>query len=145
MEPLDDTIRRYAQDANFAAVTVHLSSGALMTHVMWVDADEQHVLLNTEVHRDKWSALQRDPRVTVMIWLREDPYRFVEVRGRVVDTETGLAAETHINTLSRQYTGADHETRVATPGVPRRAIVRVAPVVQRVYDLTGPSPDEKSG
>lgn len=74
MEPLNETVRRYAQDANFAAVTVHLTSGALMTHVMWVDADEHHILLNTEVHRDKWAALQRDPRVTVMVWIREDPY-----------------------------------------------------------------------
>ena len=48
---------------------------------MWVDADDDHVLINTEVHRAKFKAVERDPRVTVMIWERENPYSYVEVRG----------------------------------------------------------------
>ena len=48
--------------ANFAALTVRLRSGAAMTHVMWVDADDDHVLINTEVHRAKFKAVERDPR-----------------------------------------------------------------------------------
>ena len=33
----------------------------------WVDADDDHVLINTEVHRAKFKAVERDPRVTVTI------------------------------------------------------------------------------
>lgn len=48
---LDPEIRSLAQAANFAAFTVHLGSGDAMTHVMWVDADDDHILINTEVQR----------------------------------------------------------------------------------------------
>ena len=36
------------------------------------------------MHRQKFKNVERDPRVTLTIWEREDPYRFVEVRGEVV-------------------------------------------------------------
>ena len=81
---LDPQIRDLAQAANFAAFTVRLGSGDAMTHVMWVDADDDHVLINTEVHRAKFKAVERDPRVTVTIWVKDDPYTYGEVRGRVV-------------------------------------------------------------
>ena len=86
MGEVDPRVRELAQQANFAAFTVLLRSGTPMTHVMWVDADDDHVLINTEVHRAKFKAIERDPRVTVMIWKRDDPYSYVEVRGRVVET-----------------------------------------------------------
>jgi hypothetical protein len=38
-------------------------------------------LHNTEVHRQTFRNVERDSRVTLMIWDRNDPYRFVEVRG----------------------------------------------------------------
>ena len=35
---------------------------------MWVDADDDHVLINTEVHRAKYKAISANPNVTVTIW-----------------------------------------------------------------------------
>ena len=40
--PSNQACGELAQGANFAAFTVHLGSGAAMTHVMWVDADDDH-------------------------------------------------------------------------------------------------------
>ena len=40
---------------------VLLRSGAAMSHVMWVDADDDHVLINTEVHRAKFKASSATP------------------------------------------------------------------------------------
>jgi len=45
---VDPEIVRLAQDRNFAVFTVLLTSGQPMSHVMWVDADDEHVLINTE-------------------------------------------------------------------------------------------------
>jgi general stress protein 26 len=56
---------------------------------MWVDADGEQMLVNTEVHRQKVRNVERDPRVTLMIWDKEDPYRFVEVRREVVEKVGG--------------------------------------------------------
>jgi pyridoxamine 5'-phosphate oxidase-like protein len=81
-----------------------------MTHVMWVDADEDRVLINTEIHRSKFKAVERDPRVAVTIWDRDDPYTYAEARGRVVEIVRGPAARAHIDALSRS-TGVVPTTR----------------------------------
>lgn len=127
MAAVDARVRELAQGANFAALTVHLRSGAAMTHVMWVDADDEHVLVNTEVHRAKFKAVERDPRVTVMIWARDDPYTYAEVRGRVVETVRGPEARAHIDTLSRKYRGRDFDPGNITS---ERVILKIVPDVQ---------------
>jgi general stress protein 26 len=63
-----------------------------LTHVMWADCDDEHLLTNTGRHRQKARNVRRDPRVTVTIWDATDPYRYVEVRGEVVETVTGPEA-----------------------------------------------------
>jgi PPOX class probable F420-dependent enzyme len=127
MGAVDPRVRELAQQANFAALTVLLRSGAAMTHVMWVDADDEHVLINTEVHRAKFKATERDPRVTVMIWERDDPYSYVEVRGRVVETVRGPEARAHIDALSQKYRGRDYDPSIIKS---ERVILRIAPDVQ---------------
>jgi len=121
---VDPTVRALAQAANFATLSVILRSGQPMTHVMWVDADDDHVLINTEVHRAKFHAVQRDPRVTVTIWQRDDPYTYAEIRGRVVETVRGPEARTHIDRLSRKYRGRDYDESAITS---ERVILRVVP------------------
>jgi PPOX class probable F420-dependent enzyme len=129
MGAVEPGIRDLAREANFAAFTVLLRSGQPMTHVMWVDADDDHVLINTEVHRAKYEAVRRDPRVTVTIWKRDDPYRFAEVRGRVVETVTGQEAREHIDALSRKYRNRDYdEANIGS----ERVILRIAPDRQRL-------------
>ena len=45
---LDPAIRDLAQAKNFAALTIIPKSGHPMTHIMWIDADDDHLLINTE-------------------------------------------------------------------------------------------------
>ena len=79
---------------------------------MWVDADGECLLVNTEVHRQKFRNVERDPRVTLMIWDKEDPYRFVEVRGEVVEKIGGLETRKHIDALSHKYRGRPYQTPI---------------------------------
>ena len=72
---LEEGVRRLAKGKNFAAFTTLLPDGQPMTHVMWVDCDDEHVLINTERHRQKAKNIRRDPRVTVTIWDQAEPYR----------------------------------------------------------------------
>jgi PPOX class probable F420-dependent enzyme len=126
---IDPRVLELARAANFAALTVRLESGSMMTHVMWVDADDDHVLINTEVHRAKFRAVEREPRVTAMIWERENPYYYAEVRGRVVEHVRGPEARAHIDALSRKYNGADYNPESIQS---ERVILRIAPDVQHV-------------
>jgi PPOX class probable F420-dependent enzyme len=50
--------------------------------------------------------MRRDPRVTLAIQDPDNPYRYLEVRGRVVEiTEEG--ADAHIDSLAKKYLGVD--------------------------------------
>jgi PPOX class probable F420-dependent enzyme len=125
---LEEAVRRLAKGPNFAVVTTLLPGGLPMTHVMWVDCDDEHVLINTERHRQKARNVRRDPRVTVTVWDAADPYRYVEVRGEVVETVTGPEARRHIDELSVKYEGRPYRGRI----VSERVIWRVKPARQRV-------------
>jgi PPOX class probable F420-dependent enzyme len=113
----------FATGSNFAALTTLFDDGRPQTQVMWIDADEDHLLINTEVHRQKYRNVQRDPRVTVLIWDAEDPYRYVEVRGRVVDEVRGQDARDHIDACSRRYFGKDYPAEITS----ERVILRIEP------------------
>jgi PPOX class probable F420-dependent enzyme len=125
---LHPMVLELARGQNFAALTTLLPNGHPQTQVMWVDADEQHLLVNTEVHRQKFRNVERDPRVTVTIWDMEDPYRFVEVRGEVVEKVKGQEAREHIDELSHKYRGKPYQTRIQS----ERVVLRIAPSRQVV-------------
>src|SRR5918995_3769666 len=102
---LQPAIRDLATGKNFGVLTFQLPSGQLAAHVMWVDATDDQLLINTEVHRAKYKAMQQNPDVTVTIWDAADPYRYVEVRGTVNGQVRGDAAREHIDALSPRHNG----------------------------------------
>ncbi|MCU1493825.1 MAG: pyridoxamine 5-phosphate oxidase-related FMN-binding [Acidimicrobiaceae bacterium] len=125
---IDPTVKELAQSKHFAALTTLLPDGQPQTQIMWVDADDEHILINTEVHRQKFKNVQRDPRATVAIFDEANPYHYAEVRGRVVETVVGDEARAHIDKLSEKYTGAPY----ANPIQSERVILKIAPDRQRV-------------
>ena len=124
---LHSKVVELARGKNFAALSTLLPGGHPQTQVMWVDADDEYLLINTEVHRQKFKNVERDPRVTVAIFDRGNPYSYVEVRGRVVSTVRGPEAREHIDALSRKYEGTDYPTPIQS----ERVILRIEPVRQR--------------
>jgi PPOX class probable F420-dependent enzyme len=129
---LDADVLGFIRDGNFAMMTTLFADGTPQTQVMWVDADDDHVLINTEVDRQKHLNVQRDPRVTVTVWDGDNPYRYVEVRGRVVEQTKGPDARGHIDTLAQRYMGKDYpEDNIGT----ERVILRIEPdrVLQRGF------------
>jgi PPOX class probable F420-dependent enzyme len=127
---IDKQIRALAQGKNFAAFTTILPGGQPMSHIMWVDADDDHVLINTEVHRQKYLNISKDPRVTVTVIDSDNPYHYGEVRGKVVQKVTGPEARAHIDELSRKYTGRPYDPNMISS---ERVILRILPDRQRVF------------
>jgi hypothetical protein len=62
-------------------------------------------VVNTEVHRQKFKNVERDPNVTLTIRDEQDPYRYAEARGEVVEVVRGQEARDHIDELSLKYNG----------------------------------------
>jgi hypothetical protein len=128
---LDPKIRDLAIGKNFGSISFHLANDAIGTHVMWVDADDDHVMINTEVGRAKYKAIQANPNVTLTIWKSDSPYSYGEVRGTVAGEVRGPEARAHIDALSQKYTGQDYSNEIQT----ERVIVKIAPVRQRTQGL----------
>ena len=98
-----------ARGANYASITTMLPSGRFQTQVIWVHTDGERLVVNTEVHRQKFENVERDSRVTLRIRDEQDPYHYAEVRGKVVETVTGQRARDHIDELSQKYHGQDYD------------------------------------
>ena len=122
--PLDPDVTAMAIGRNFAAFTTLFEDGTPQTNVMWVDADDDHLLINTEVHRAKFRNVERDPRVSVMIWDADSPYRFVEVRGRVTEVVRGPEAREHIDACALRYLDRRYPAEQIAS---ERAILRITP------------------
>ena len=97
-----------AQGPNYGSISTLLPSGDIQTQLIWVHTDGERLVVNTEVHRQKYKNIQRDPRVTLTIRNEKDPYNYAEVRGRVVETVTGPEARAHIDQCSQKYHGQDY-------------------------------------
>ncbi len=90
----------------FAHLATVSADGAPQVTPVWVDFDGTHVRFNTAKGRIKVKNLARDPRVALSIIDPENPYRYVQVRGRVVEvTERG--ADAHIDALAKKYLDQD--------------------------------------
>jgi len=115
--PIDADLKDFATGKNFAALTTMGADGQPSTHMMWVDADDDHLVINTEVHRQKFKNMTRDPRVTVTVIDVENPYRYIEARGHVVGTVGGDEARAHIDEVSQRYLGSDYGAEIVSERV----------------------------
>ncbi|MHB8485593.1 MAG: PPOX class F420-dependent oxidoreductase [Candidatus Acidiferrales bacterium] len=88
----------------FANLATVMPDGSPQVTPVWVDFDGSHILFNSALGRVKDKNIRRDPRVSVAIQDPGNPYRYLEVRGRVVEI-TQKGADEHINKLSQKYLG----------------------------------------
>ncbi len=131
-EPIQGRSRELIADKNFATVATLNADGTPHLVPVWVDADDEHVLLNSARGRVWPRNAERDPRVTLTVQNLQNPYEYTTVRGRVVEvTEDG--ADAHIDALAKKYLGQDTYPFRA-PGE-RRVILKVEP--ERVKNWGG--------
>lgn len=81
-----------------------MADGSPQVTQTWVDTDGRHVLINSVQTHLKTRNIERDPRVALAVSSPEDPSRYVQVRGQVIDITTKDAVD-HIEKLSHKYTG----------------------------------------
>jgi PPOX class probable F420-dependent enzyme len=105
---LHRTTIELAKGPNFAAISTMLASGRIQTQYIWVHTDDERLVVNTEAHRAKAENVEKDSRVTLAIRDEQNPYRYAEARGRVVETVGGQTARDHIDELAHKYTGKDY-------------------------------------
>lgn len=89
--------------ANLATIN---PDGTPQVTPVWFDWDGRHLRINSAKGRIKDKNLRRTPTVALCIQDPDNPYRYVQVKGRVTQvTETG--ADAHIDALAKKYLGQD--------------------------------------
>jgi PPOX class probable F420-dependent enzyme len=90
----------------FAHLVTLMPGGQPQVTPVWVDYDGHYVLINTAEGRQKDKNLQRDRRVALSILDPDNPYKYLEVRGRVAE-RTRAGAEQHIDAMAKKYLGQE--------------------------------------
>ncbi len=128
---LPEAAREMLDAAEFATLATILPSGQPQLSVVWIERDGDEVLVSTTKGRRKTLNLEADPRATVLVYPRANPYSYVEIRGTATLTEEGGRAL--IDRLARTYLDVDrYPMDDGTDNV--RVVVRITPekVVLRV-------------
>jgi PPOX class probable F420-dependent enzyme len=104
---LNDKARQLlANPRGFAVLGTTFRDGTAHVTPIWVDMEGDTVCFNTATGRVKTRHLERDPRACVTLMDLDDPYEYVELRGRVRSV-TGPEAEQHIDRLAQKYLGRE--------------------------------------
>ncbi len=116
-----DLLRQKKAFANLATL---MPDGRPQVTPVWIDYDGESLIFNSARGRQKDRNVRRDPRVSLSIVDPDNPYRYLEVRGRVFDiTQDG--ADASIDKLAKKYLGVD-KYPYAQPGEVR-VIYKVKP------------------
>lgn len=88
----------------FAFLATLMPDGSPQVTPVWFNTDGEFLLVNSAKGRIKDENMRARPEVAVTIIAAEDMYRYVQIRGEVIeiDEENGAA---HINELSQKYRG----------------------------------------
>ena len=122
MAALTDEQAQLFLGKNYGVATTLRRDGSPHMTVVWVDWDGERVLFNTAEGRAKPRNLRLDPRLSVFVMDRENPFRWVSVTGTAEIVEDG--AVEHIDKLAKKYTGRDE---YGVPPGEKRLIVKVRP------------------
>jgi hypothetical protein len=92
----------------FANLALSLKDGTPHVTPLWFDYDGQYIVLNSARDRVKDRVMRRSGLVAMAISDPENPYRYIQMRGSVVEiTEEG--AREMIDHLSMKYTGGPYD------------------------------------
>ncbi|GAB4560524.1 MAG: PPOX class F420-dependent oxidoreductase [Anaerolineae bacterium] len=102
----------------FAHLATVMPDGTPQVSPVWFDWDGECIRVNSARGRQKDRNMRRFPHVALSIQDPDNPYRYIGIRGQVVEiTEEG--ADAHIDALAKKYMGVDRypghtpeETRV---------------------------------
>ena len=108
---------------HFAHVCTINADGSPQTSPVWLSREGAVTCLNSAEGRRKIANMRRDPRVAISIIDAANPYRYVELRGRVIEM-THKGADAHIDQLAKDYLGVDAYP-YRSPGE-QRVLIRIA-------------------
>ena len=93
------------QKKAFANLATVMPDGSPQVTPVWFDYAAGKVRVNTAKGRVKARVLHEGSPVALAIMDPDNPYRYIQIRGRVARIEEG--ADPHIDSLAKKYLGQD--------------------------------------
>lgn len=106
MAEIPAAFRDLTEKKAFANLATVMPDGSPQVTPVWFDVADGRVRVNTAKGRVKARNMREGSPVALAILDPDNPYRYMQIRGRVVRaTEQG--ADAHIDALAKKYLGKD--------------------------------------
>jgi PPOX class probable F420-dependent enzyme len=122
---IPEQVKTFLEKPNFAVLATQSESGRVQATPVWFLHTGGEILINTSAGRKKLRNMEADPRVALAIVDRENPYRYVQIQGRVVKFDKENAAR-DIDRLSQRYHGRPYQYP-ASDSPKNRISIHIAP------------------
>ena len=105
---LTEPVIKIIKDKNFAFFGTVMKDGRPQVSPVWIDIEDNDdiILINTAQGRIKHKNISRDPRVSLSIIDRNNPYSMVSIQGTIIE-QTTIGADQHIDKLAKKYLNID--------------------------------------
>lgn len=130
MTKIPESHRDLLTGVSFAHLATLMKDGSPQVTPVWIDVEGDIVVFNSAEGRVKTRNLDRDGRVALSIQDPQNPYRYLQIRGRVIE-RTNEGADAHIDKMAKKYLG--QETYPWRSPSEKRVIFRIEPVSVQAY------------
>ena len=129
---LTEPVIKIVKDKNFAFLGTIMKDGRPQVSPIWIDIDDNNniILFNTAQGRIKHKNISRDPRVSLSLVDKNNPYSMVTIQGTVIE-HTTIGADEHIDKLAKKYLNIDRYPS-HSPSI-KRVICKIKP--EKMYYL----------
>lgn len=105
---LTEPVIKIIKDKNFAFLGTIMKDGRPQVSPIWIDIDDNNniLLFNTAQGRIKHKNISRDPRVSLSLVDKNNPYSMVTIQGTIIE-QTTIGADEHIDKLAKKYLNID--------------------------------------
>lgn len=104
--PIPDSHADILDKKAFASIATIGPSGEPQNNPIWFGWNGSQIRFSQTTTRQKYRNMRADRRVALSILDPDDPYRYIEVRGVVVDVEDDPDLD-FINSMASKYLGLD--------------------------------------
>jgi len=129
---LSEPVIKIIKDKNFAFLGTIMRDGRPQVSPIWIDIDDNTniILINTAYGRIKQKNITRDPRVSLSLVDKNNPYSMITIQGIVIE-QTTIGADEHIDKLAKKYLNIDRYPS-HSPSI-QRVICKIKP--EKMYYL----------
>ncbi|PVW03456.1 PPOX class F420-dependent oxidoreductase [Microbacterium sp. Gd 4-13] len=105
---IPDDLRDLLDEPNYGALGTVRPDGSVQVNPMWFEYDGEHLLFTHTTRRQKFRNLAANPSMSLMVFDPENPYRYMEVRGRLVEATPDPEGAFYVR-LGQRYGNADQQ------------------------------------